>query len=207
MNMNMPVIGFALCACFVVYVLIGYPVALDIFARLFPQPIRKAFSPRAVSVIVPVRNGAEWIVPKLNSLVASRYPAELLDILVVSDGSSDDTNTLVSAYSHGRIRLLELPPSGKATAVSKALSLVQGEIVVLTDVRQTFDPEAIQLLVSCFADEAVGVVTGELVIREGNSQEEFHTGLYWKYEKWIRRKSEPDRRHAGRHGFHLRYSA
>jgi biofilm PGA synthesis N-glycosyltransferase PgaC len=185
--MHIAVIGFAACAALVIYVLIGYPLALAAWARLFPQPIRKAFRARPVSVIVPVRNGAHWVVRKLDSLLASNYPAELLDILVVSDGSSDQTNELVSTYPDARVRLLSLPPSGKATAVTVALGAVSGEIVVLTDVRQAFDPEAIRLLVACFADETIGVVTGELVIREGNSQGEFNTGLYWKYEKWIRR--------------------
>lgn len=185
--MSMPVLGFAVCVSFVLYVLAGYPVALALWARLFPKPIQKVFAPRRVSVVVPVRNGAAWVVRKLDSLLASNYPAELLDVLIVSDGSSDQTNELVAAYPDARVRLLALPPGGKATAVTKALAAVQGEIIVLTDVRQTFDAEAIRYLVSCFADETVGVVTGELVIREGNSQEEFNTGLYWKYEKWIRR--------------------
>jgi biofilm PGA synthesis N-glycosyltransferase PgaC len=183
----MPVLGFVLCTAFVLYVLLGYPIALAIGARLFPKDIKKAFVPRRVSVIVPVRNGAAWVLPKLNSLLASSYPAELLDILIVSDGSTDDTNAIVSAFSDRRVRLLALPSGGKAVAVTRALAAVDGEIVVLTDVRQTFDSQAIRLLVACFADPKVGVVTGELVIRQGSSQEEYNTGLYWTYEKWIRR--------------------
>jgi cellulose synthase/poly-beta-1,6-N-acetylglucosamine synthase-like glycosyltransferase len=93
----------------------------------------------------------------------------------------------VSQFPDPRVRLLNLPSGGKATAVTQGLRAVAGEIIVLTDVRQTFDPDAIRLLVSCFADPGVGVVTGELVIRAGTSQDEFNTGLYWKYEKWIRR--------------------
>ena len=185
--MSMPVLGFVLCAAFVLYVLIGYPAALAMWARFFPKPISKVFLPRRVSVVVPVRNGARWVVPKLDSLLASKYPCDLLDILVVSDGSTDETNSLVAQYSDQRVRLLALPPGGKAIAVSRALAAVEGEIIVLTDVRQTFDQEAIQLMVSCFADKDVGVVTGELVIREGNSRDEYNTGLYWNYEKWIRR--------------------
>jgi cellulose synthase/poly-beta-1,6-N-acetylglucosamine synthase-like glycosyltransferase len=183
----MPVIGFVLCAAFVVYVLIGYPILLAVWAAVFPKPIWKVFTPRRVSVIVPVRNGGAWIISKLHSLLGSNYPAELLNILVVSDGSTDDTNALVSSYADSRVRLLALAPGGKATAVTKALNSVDGDIIVLTDVRQTFDRDAIRHMVSCFADQKVGVVTGELMIREGNSQEEFNTGLYWKYEKWIRR--------------------
>lgn len=183
----MPVLFFSVSSVFVLYVLIGYPVLVAVWARLYPLPVQKQFRPRRVSVIVPVRNGAPWIEAKLHSLLASNYPDGNLDILVVSDGSTDSTNQMVSAFAHPAVRLLRLPHGGKASAVTQGLQQVDGEIIVLTDVRQTFHPDAIRNLVSCFADPAVGVVTGELVIRQGNSQEEFNTGLYWKYEKWIRR--------------------
>jgi len=185
--MTLPGLGFLVCAAFVVYVLAGYPVLLAIWAAAFPKPISKAFTPRRVSIVVPVRNGAAWMTQKLKSLLGSNYPPELLEIVVVSDGSTDQTDELVSHFPDRRVRLLKLPSGGKAAAVTKGLAAVDSEIVVLTDVRQTFDPDAIRLLVSCFADPSVGVVTGELVIRQGTSQEEFNTGLYWKYEKWIRR--------------------
>jgi cellulose synthase/poly-beta-1,6-N-acetylglucosamine synthase-like glycosyltransferase len=182
--------AIALFCCgviFILYVLAGYPLLLAGYARLFPKPVRKQTWRPSVSVIVPVRNGVNWIDQKIRSLLASDYPADLLSILIVSDGSTDGTDDIVRGWSDRRVQLLALPPGGKATAVTQALGQVTGEIVVLTDVRQEFDSQAIAKLVACFADPAVGVVTGELVIREGNSLEEQHTGLYWRYEKWIRR--------------------
>jgi cellulose synthase/poly-beta-1,6-N-acetylglucosamine synthase-like glycosyltransferase len=144
-------------------------------------------TPRRVSILIPVRNGARWIEAKIRSLLASDYPGELIDVLVVSDGSTDGTDQMVQDFPDGRVRLLALPPGGKAVAVSRGLEEVSGELVVLTDVRQAFHPAALAKLVACFAEPSVGVVTGELVIREGQSQEEYNTGLYWRYEKWIRR--------------------
>jgi cellulose synthase/poly-beta-1,6-N-acetylglucosamine synthase-like glycosyltransferase len=120
-------------------------------------------------------------------LLASDYPGHLINILVVSDGSADRTEAIVKQFGDTRVRLLQLPPGGKAIAVSQGLQMVTGEVIVLTDVRQPFERDAISKLVSCFADPSVGVVTGELVIREGENLEEYNTGLYWKYEKWIRR--------------------
>jgi biofilm PGA synthesis N-glycosyltransferase PgaC len=67
------------------------------------------------------------------------------------------------------------------------LERISDDIVILTDVRQSFDPQALARLVACFKDPSVGVVTGELVIRQGENSEEYNTGLYWRYEKWIRR--------------------
>ena len=185
--MSIGLLVFLACVSFVAYVLAGYPIALACFARLRPKPIAKQLIPRPLSIIIPVRNGARWIQPKIRSLLDSDYPADLINILVVSDGSTDATNPLVEQFGDSRVRLLALPAGGKAIAVNRGLEVATGEIVVLTDVRQSFDPSALGRLVACFAEPGVGVVTGELVIREGSSREEFNTGLYWKYEKWIRR--------------------
>jgi cellulose synthase/poly-beta-1,6-N-acetylglucosamine synthase-like glycosyltransferase len=183
----MSAIVFLFSVAFIVYVLAGYPLILALWARTFPKPIRKEFIPQTVTIIVPVRNGARWVEGKIRSLLQSEYPGHLLDILIVSDGSTDHTNEIVRNYPDERVHLLALPPGGKAIAVNCGLENVTGELIVLTDVRQAFDPSAIRLMVACFADPSVGVVTGELVIREGATQEQYNTGLYWQYEKWIRR--------------------
>jgi poly-beta-1,6-N-acetyl-D-glucosamine synthase len=182
-----PVLLFAAGAAFIIYVLAGYPVLLALYAKSFGRPIKRQELYPLVSVIVPVRNGAAWVEQKIRSLLASDYPPESLELLIVSDGSVDATEDLVAHHPDSRVRLLRLPPGGKAMAVNRGLAQVEGDIVVLTDVRQQFDPAAIRKLVACFADSRVGVVTGELVIRQGNTLEEHHTGLYWRYEKWIRR--------------------
>lgn len=178
---------FAASIGFVLYVLAGYPLLLAQYAKRFPKPIQKYPLYPRVTVIVPVRNGARWVEAKIRSLLASDYPPDLLNVLIVSDGSTDATEELVTNYPDGRVALLALPHGGKAIAVNRGLAQATGEIIVLTDVRQEFDPPAIGRLIACFADSSVGVVTGELVIREGNSLEEYQTGLYWRYEKWIRR--------------------
>ncbi len=185
--MSAAVIVFVCSALFIIYVLAGYPLLLALGARLFPRPIHKEAAQKRVSIIVPVRNGARWIEPKIQSLLASDYPGELIEVLIVSDGSTDGTNDLVEHYPDSRVRLLALPPGGKAIAVTRGIDNASAEIIVLTDVRQEFDRQALSKLVACFADPAVGVVTGELVIREGSSLGEYNTGLYWRYEKWIRR--------------------
>jgi cellulose synthase/poly-beta-1,6-N-acetylglucosamine synthase-like glycosyltransferase len=184
---GMSILVFLFSVTFILYVLAGYPLILAAWAKAFPRPIRKEFIPQTVSIIVPVRNGARWMEAKIQSLLQSEYPGDLLNILIVSDGSTDGTEELVRRYPDARVRLLALPPGGKAIAVNHGLESVTGELIVLTDVRQAFDPGAIRRMAACFADLSVGVVTGELVIREGATQEQYNTGLYWQYEKWIRR--------------------
>jgi len=178
---------FVASIAFVLYILAGYPLLLAQYAKRFPKPIERRSLYPTVTVVVPVRNGARWVKSKIRSLLASDYPADLLNVLIVSDGSTDATAELVLSYPDARLALLALPHGGKAMAVNRGLAEATGEIVVLTDVRQEFDAPAIARLVACFADPTVGVVTGELVIREGISLEEHQTGLYWRYEKWIRR--------------------
>ena len=178
---------FLISAAFFCYVLAGYPLLLSIWARLAPKKILKGLPPCPISVIIPVYNGEQWVAAKLQSLFDSDYPSEYLDILVVSDGSTDGTHRIVESFEPKGVRLLVLPRAGKAIAVTQGLRHVASELIVLTDVRQRFDSQALRLLIACFEDPTVGVVTGELIIREGNSSEEHNTGLYWKYEKWIRK--------------------
>jgi cellulose synthase/poly-beta-1,6-N-acetylglucosamine synthase-like glycosyltransferase len=172
---------------FIAYVLAIYPILLAQYAKWFARPITKQARYAPVCVIVPVRNGAVWVERKIRSLLDSDYPPELLNVLIVSDGSTDGTDNLVAHYGDARVALISLPPGGKGIAVTRGMAEAKGDILVMTDVRQEFDPQAVKQLVACFADPAVGVVTGELIIREGNTLEERHTGMYWRYEKWIRR--------------------
>jgi len=70
--------------------------------------------------------------------------------------------------------------------LNAAIVEARGEILLLTDVRQQVAPDSLGHLLACFADPAVGAVSGELIIRKGASHEEADIGLYWRYESWIR---------------------
>jgi poly-beta-1,6-N-acetyl-D-glucosamine synthase len=179
---------FLLSVGFCAYTLFGYPLLLGLLARWRARPVRKAAWPATVSVILPVYNGEPWIAAKLESILALNYPAELVEILVVSDGSTDATESIVRGFAgRAKIEFLAVPNGGKAAALNAGLSRACGEILFLTDVRQLLHPESLTNLVACFADPQVGVASGELVIRDGAGLEEASVGLYWKYEKWIRK--------------------
>ena len=185
--MHPAILIFACSVGFVLYVLVGYPILVSLWARLFPKPILKQLVPRTISVVIPVRNGAQWIDRKIKSLLNSDYPGHLMEILFVSDGSTDDTERIVRSHADPRVRLLSVPAGGKANALRRGLEIASSEIVAFTDVRQEIDREALSRLVACFADPCVGVVSGELYIRDGDNSEEYNTGLYWRYEKTIRK--------------------
>jgi cellulose synthase/poly-beta-1,6-N-acetylglucosamine synthase-like glycosyltransferase len=177
---------FLISAAALLYVVAGYPLVLKL-NRSF-KPVR-AIRPRrwpTVSVILPVRNGERWMQCKLESLLELDYPPELLQILVISDNSTDGTEGIVSGFAP-RVALYRNPCSGKASAINEGLRQATGEILFFTDVRQPIEPGALKMLVSALQDPQVGVASGELVIRDGDSAEEASVGLYWRYEKWIRK--------------------
>ena len=172
---------------FSLYTLAGYPLLLALLARR-SRPVRRGAGLKTVSIILPVRNGERWIGAKLHSILNLDYPQEWLEILVVSDGSTDRTDEIVRAFPpHAGLRFFSIPAGGKARALNAGLAQATGEILFFTDVRQALDPAALRRLVECFSDPEVGVASGELVILDGTTHEETSTGLYWRYEKWIRK--------------------
>lgn len=177
---------FALCAAFVVYVVAIYPRLLSVMARRWAKPVAKSRIQPSVTIIIAVYNGAQYIENKLKSVLALDYPAGKMDVLVVSDGSTDATADIVRGYADRGVRLMEAPRGGKPAALNAGIPTAKGEILVLTDVRQELEPQSLQQLVDNFADPAVGVVSGDLLIRQGDRADQQEVGRYWDYERQIR---------------------
>jgi biofilm PGA synthesis N-glycosyltransferase PgaC len=178
---------FCVCAGLLGYLVLGYPLLLAFLAPRRGWPVDSGTELRSISFIIPVHNGARFLRRKLESILALDYPRHLLEILVVSDGSTDATKEIAIEFAPAGVQLLLIPRSGKASALNSAVPRVSGEILVLTDVRQDLEPESLRRLTAPFHDRRVGVVSGELILRSGTTQSETDVGLYWKYESWIRR--------------------
>ena len=171
------------------YILLGYPLLLASWRRFGP-PIQKDPNFRAdVSVVLAVYNGQEFLARKLDNLLSLDYPPDLLDIIVVSDGSTDATDSIVTSYAHRNVRLVRVPHAGKPAAINAAFSHATGEILFFVDVRQMLDPQALRHLVANFADPTVGAVTGELrFLHSDRVGEAADIDLYWRYEIWARQQ-------------------
>ncbi len=167
------------------YTVAGYPLLLGWMARRWPSPVQKGDCLPTLSFVIPVHNGANFLAPKLESILALDYPHELLEVLVVSDGSTDATEDVARSFAARGVRLLRVPKGGKPAALNVAVPQTHNEILVLTDVRQLLAPESVRKLVANLADPQVGVVSGDLLIRQGNL-EETSVGAYWRYERRIR---------------------
>jgi len=177
---------FGSALAFALYVMLGYPAILAVLARYRSRPVRKRWARRTVSIIIPVHNGARFVEDKLRSVLELDYPRELLEILVVSDGSTDGTDEIVRNFGPRGVRILRVDRFGKPAAINAAIPETRGDILVFTDVRQTLTRDSLSHLVRCFEDERVGVVSGNLKIRPGRTLEEQGVSAYWRYEMRIR---------------------
>jgi cellulose synthase/poly-beta-1,6-N-acetylglucosamine synthase-like glycosyltransferase len=180
------VLFFLIGTFFVFYVFAGYPLLLLVLGRVRRRPVRRAPGIYTVTVIIPVRNGERWIVSKLKSVFALDYPREKMQVIVVSDGSTDQTAELARECSG--VEVLELPSGGKCRALNAAMERARGEILFLTDVRQPLDSKCLSQLVMNYADPSIGVASGELVITSGELMEHANIGLYMRYEEWLRKR-------------------
>jgi cellulose synthase/poly-beta-1,6-N-acetylglucosamine synthase-like glycosyltransferase len=187
----MPVAWIVLLAATAValYIMAGYPLLLSVMQGRKAPPIAKDLRYQTtVSVIMTVYNGAAFIRAKLESLLNLDYPKQFLEIIVVSDGSSDETESIVREFGGRGVVLIVAPHAGKAAAVNRGLERAMGEILFFTDVRQPLDRMALRHLVANFADPTVGAVSGELRLERGGTGEQADMDLYWRYEVWARKR-------------------
>ena len=168
-----------------VYTYAGYPLVAALWARLAPRTFvrRDGFEP-TVSVCLAVHNGAEYLEHKIESLQALEYPSEKIEILVYSDGSADTTPVIAHALSlrDSRIRVFSSPTRlGKPAALNELYRAANGEVLLMTDVRQAVHPRALRAMLGVLSDPTVGCVSGSLVLA-GNTG----ASAYWRYERLIR---------------------
>jgi biofilm PGA synthesis N-glycosyltransferase PgaC len=188
---------FWIAAALVSYSYLGYPVWLWMRSRWSPRPVRRGLvesqSAPAVSAVMVVHNEEVVIARKLENLLTLDYPQELLEVVVVSDGSTDRTPAFLADYVRDsrlrtRLRILLKPVSqGKAAGLNDAIGLATGEVLLFTDARQHIESDALRLLVENFADPDVGAASGELMLGDPiNGETGKGMGLYWRIEKKIR---------------------
>ncbi len=174
----------------VVYTFVGYPAWICFCSRLLSRGWRQEPISPTVSIVLAVHNGATLARRQISRLLSLDYPSNLLNIIVVSDGSTDGTDEILRSIRHPAVKvILWQERRGKAAAVNAGLQSAKGEVVLFVDIRPRPARNSLRLLISNFADPHVGCVTGDLVLRhEGHTAgAEAVGGLYWQYEQWIRK--------------------
>lgn len=180
---------FAISVCVILYTYIIYPFIITVWGTMARRPVQRDEQPIPLSVVLAVRNEESAIEERIENLIAQDYPRDMVEIIIVSDGSDDATIELAAGYQHERVIVIDTgEPVGKAQAINRGVESASGELIVFADARQRFAPDVLSELAAMFHDESVGCVSGELVISgNGGSEMREGMGLYWSYEKWIRR--------------------
>ena len=172
----------------VAYTYAGYPLLIAALARLRPKPWQRGPEARTVSVVMAVHNGAHLLEGQLEHL-SSLDPESVRELIVVSDGSSDGTAERLGRWQEPRAKVVVLEQQGgKAAALNHGIGLATGEILLFLDIRPKVAEGALGRLLSNFADPSVGCVAGELLLDTAghDAAASAVSGVYWKYEQWIR---------------------
>lgn len=181
---------FVFWACFgvLLYVYLLYPLAVRMLAAWFGVRVHSGTALPTVTIIVTAYNEERCIRAKLDNLLALNYPAELVDIVVASDGSSDATEEIVAGYNRGRVRVLRLEGRrGKTACQNAAAAAATGEILAFTDATTRLRADALGYLVERFADPKVGCVGGSLrYVSEVDNVMGREGETYWSYELQLR---------------------
>jgi cellulose synthase/poly-beta-1,6-N-acetylglucosamine synthase-like glycosyltransferase len=180
-------ITFWLAVGLLLYHHIGYPVLLALAVRVLARPIRRGgFSPM-ISVIIPAYNEGGVIGAKLASVLNGRYPDDRMEVIVVDDGSTDDTAEQVSKVDDPRVILDHGPERrGKVAALNRAVKRARGEVLVFSDANALMRPDTLTNLMCNFADSTVGCVSGRTVTAGHGSELETGENLYWRLESCIK---------------------
>lgn len=172
-----------------VYVYAGYLLLLWVLSRFShkrsPEP---GYTP-ALSMLIAAYNEEAGIQKKLEQTLALEYPRDKIEILVLSDGSTDRTDAIVEAFADPRVRLLHFTGrKGKTNAQNEGVKYARGEILIFSDATTIYHPKALLYLASNYADHGVGAASGryQYFDAQGGSPTGMGTIAFWNYENFIK---------------------
>lgn len=186
MGLCLPIL-FWLSVAGVAYIYLGYPLLVWLCGRFWGTKLDQEPWTGSISVVLVAHNDADRLVEKLDSILASDCTNRIHEVVVGSDGSTDDTPRKAYTYPDDRIRLVEFTErGGRPTRLNELIPQCSSDIVVVTDAKRALDPEAIGKLSALFADIRVGAVSGNLVRRDTSTSPKGTKFVQW-FERWIRR--------------------
>jgi biofilm PGA synthesis N-glycosyltransferase PgaC len=177
----------------IVYTFVGYGFFLFILVKikgLFIKPFRfkDEFPLPTVTVMVAAYNEEDIIEEKIENTLALDYPKDKIQLIFITDGSSDRTEEIISGFNEVTL-LHEDIRSGKMAAIKRAIPYITGEITVFTDANTFLNKEAINELVKHYQNPKVGAVAGEkrILVEESADASSAGEGFYWKYESKLKK--------------------
>ena len=125
--------------------------------RLFEKKV--AVNHPSISILIPAYNAGKTIARCLKSLVKVNYPKKI-EIIVISNGSTDKTNSIVKKFPN--VKLLNLPKPNKADALNAGLNIARGEIIGIVDADTYVTRDSVKKMIGYFDDEKIGAVTSNI---------------------------------------------
>jgi cellulose synthase/poly-beta-1,6-N-acetylglucosamine synthase-like glycosyltransferase len=172
------------------WVYVGYPIVVGVAARLAPVRLRLTDPPPSLTVAIAVHDEGAHIVDRIvDAFAQEQSGARVSEVIVGSDGSTDDTDAVVRelGLAEPRLRLLTLPRGGQTATQSALFEAATADVVVLTDAETRFAPGCLAALAEPFRDPRAGCATGRLEWRDqGATATSANEGLYWQYERVVR---------------------
>jgi cellulose synthase/poly-beta-1,6-N-acetylglucosamine synthase-like glycosyltransferase len=181
--------AFWLAVALIIYSYAGFSLLVIIVAHLRNRRVQqKPITPR-ISLIIPVWNEERAIAERLDNALGLDYPSDHLEIIVASDGSDDNTESIVSGYAERGVRLMGFPRRGKIYALKDAVAAATGEILVFSDANSMYQRDALRMLARNFADPEVGGVCGNQIYLKAKKADTTSAGegMYWSFDKWLKR--------------------
>ena len=180
---------FWLSLASIAYTYAGYPLLAIALGRIRRVAVAKRLCEPRVSIIIAARNEARVIRATLENKLQLQYAAGRVQIIVVSDASTDGTDDIVREFaSRGVVLLRQEPRRGKTAALNLAATHATGDIFVFSDANSMYAPDALRMLTRNFADPSVGYVTGRLVYGAASgSSTSIGCRAYMHYEDLLRR--------------------
>ena len=181
---------FWLSSLLVIYIYIGYPILLRFLPKKSLNIHYQNMNQPLVTVLIPAFNEARVIEGTIRNKLSQNYPADLIEIIVISDESEDGTDEIVNGISaeDSRVNLIrQVPRQGKTSGLNLAMSQAKGEIIIFSDANGHYETNAISNLVACFSDPQVGYVTGKMIyVNSDGSIIGDGCSAYMKYENHMR---------------------
>ena len=173
----------------ILYVYIGYPLLVFLIASVRRRPIQKGNDEPTVTILIAAHNEEQSIAKTLKNKIHQDYPANKLEIIVVSDNSSDRTDEIVRTFDPRCVRLIRQEPrAGKTAALNLAFPSAKGDIIIFSDANSMYRPDTIRCLVRNFQDPQIGYVTGRMIYQNPTASTTGEScSTYMKYENFLRK--------------------
>jgi cellulose synthase/poly-beta-1,6-N-acetylglucosamine synthase-like glycosyltransferase len=186
------VFGYSIAAALLVvgYAYAGYPVLVYLCSRLFGRKPQRPLVPDEqlpnVTLLIAAYNESRNIRERILNAQQLDYPRNKLEIIIASDGSSDETVKIAREYSSKGVRVIEfLNRRGKSAVLNDVIPHCRGEVIMFSDANTSTEPDSVRNLAAWFSDPHVGVVCGKLILIDPIKGRNVDS-LYWKYETFLK---------------------